>query len=422
MKFKEYLQNLIKAKNDKLKELKERSDKSEDIAEVRSIGIQMDAIVAEKREAEEQLAKIEAEERASINTGAEPETTKPDMRNAWVVGAFTSQTAKREKNVVEDRFDSEEYRNAFMEYVCRGTAIPTELRADAVTTTGDAGAVIPTTLMNEIVQKMDTYGNIYKLIRKLNVQGGIAIPVLSLKPEATWIGEKNSSEDKKLNLNEKITFSYYGVECKISQTLLVNVTTLSMFQQLFVPLATEAIVRAVEKSIFVGNGTSQPLGILKDTRVPASNVIALSPSEAASWAGWHKVKAKMKKAYRNGIFIMNQATFDVNIDGMEDDNGQPIGRTNYGVNGEENYRFMGKDVETVEDDILPDFASAGTGDTFAIFIKPTDYAINSNLSMQTVKWTDHDTNEIKNKCIMICDGKLIDPNGVLLIKKGAPEA
>ena len=40
------------------------------------------------------------------------------------------------------------------------------------------------------------------------------------------------------------------------------------------------------------------------------------------------------------------------------------------------------------------------------------------MQMTTVKWVDHDTNEVKNTCIMIVDGKLIDPNGVLIIKKG----
>lgn len=64
-------------------------------------------------------------------------------------------------------------------------------------------------------------------------------------------------------------------------------------------------------------------------------------------------KRQNEKAYRNGSFVMNQSTFDTGIDGMEDKNGQPIGRTNYGVNGEETYRFMGKNVETVEDDVLP---------------------------------------------------------------------
>lgn len=130
----------------------------------------------------------------------------------------------------------------------------------------------------------------------------------------------------------------------------------------------------------------------------------------------------MKKAYRNGAFFMNQSTFDGHIDGMVDKNGQPIGRTNYGINGEESYRFLGKDVETVEDDLISSWDDAAKGDVVAVFFKGTDYAINTNMQMTTVKWVDHDTNEIKNKCIMIVDGKLVDPNGVLIIKKGEEPA
>jgi HK97 family phage major capsid protein len=104
---------------------------------------------------------------------------------------------------------------------------------------------------------------------------------------------------------------------------------------------------------------------------------------------------------------------------MVDKQGQPIGRVNYGIDGGETYRFGGKNVETVEDDIIAAYDDASTGDVIAVFVNLSDYAINSNLDMQTVKWIDHDTNEIKNKCILICDGKLLDPNGVLVIKKGA---
>ena len=85
---------------------------------------------------------------------------------------------------------------------------------------------------------------------------------------------------------------------------------------------------------------------------------------------------------------------------MEDKNGQPVGRTNYGVNGEETYRFMGKDVETVEEELLPYYEDANVGDVFAIFGDLKDYVVNSNLEMQVVKWIDHDT------------------NGFVLIKKG----
>lgn len=146
--------------------------------------------------------------------------------------------------------------------------------------------------------------------------------------------------------------------------------------------------------------------------------VTLTPEEYASWNGWHKVKGKMKKAYRNGSFVMNQSTFDTGIDGMEDKNGQPIGRTNYGVNGEETYRFMGKNVETVEDDVLPSWDDANEGDVIAVFMNFSDYVINTNMEMQVVKWTDHDNNKIKNKCLMVVDGKVADAAGIILVKKG----
>lgn len=43
---------------------------------------------------------------------------------------------------------------------------------------------------------------------------------------------------------------------------------------------------------------------------------------------------------------------------------------------------------------------------------------NTNMEMQVVKWTDHDNNKIKNKCLMVVDGKVADAAGIILVKKG----
>lgn len=428
---KDYLKKLIKKKEERAKELRKLIQAAATADEVRSLGETLNAVLEELQDAKEQLDKLDEDgdgngDENGDGNGDEGRSVIPSgaqVRNADVTTLAAFQTAqaaqKREKT---DPHDTAEYRAAFMNYVCRNVPIPAEMREAATTAAADAGAVIPTTLMNEIITKLDTYGNIYAKVRKLNVQGGVAIPIVSLKPEAKWVGE-SSSDSQKIEGKNKITFSYFGVECKIAQTLLVNVATIEAFQALFVPLAAEAIVKALEIAIMNGNGTTQPLGILKDSRVPAANVITITPSEFTSWEGWHKkVKAKMKKAYRNGDFIMNQATFDGYIDGMVDKNGQPIGRTNYGINGEETYRFLGKTVETVEDDLITSWDDAKKGDVVAVFANLQDYAINSNMQMTAVKWTDNDTNEVKNKCIMIVDGKLVDANGVLIIKKGEDAA
>lgn len=423
----EYLLKLIKAKEERAAELKKQIKTAATADEVRALGDTLNSVLDELNEAREQLAKLDDDGNGGEGEGeggTQSNSNDPDddgqraniPANAQLRGSFKMGKAAAKKN--EDKYDTEEYRTAFMEHVCRNVPIPPQYRA--TTTTGDAGAVIPTTILNEIIQRIDSYGNIFSKVRKLAIQGGVAIPILSLKPEATWIGETTPSQDKKIQANTNITFSYFGLECKISQTLLVNVTTLAMFQQLFVPLATEAMVKAAELSIISGSGTNQPLGILNDSRIPAENIIEISAEDMATWGGWKKaVFAKMKKSYRTGEFIMNQATFDGYIDGMTDQTGQPIGRVNYGIDGAETYRFGGKNIETVDDFLLPSYEECAAGEAFAIFGKLSDYGWNSNMEMQTVKWTDHDTNEIKNKCILIADGKLIDPNGILIIKKAS---
>lgn len=379
-----------------------------------ALGETLKALKEDIDEAEELLAEID-------EPAAEPANGNEEGRAMKVISTIEQRGEAQKRKA--DPYDTEEYRNAFMNFCKNGTPIPSEFRANATTKTTDASAVIPTTILNEIVKELKVYGNLYAAVRKLNVQGGVNIPILSLKPTATWITANTAtseSDKQKLQANTSISFSYYGLECKISQTLLTNVTTLDAFQQLFAPLAVEAIAKALDIAIMNGSGTGEPLGITKDSRVPTANVVTLAPADFASWSAWKKkVFAKMKKAYRDGTFYMSQATFDGYIDGMVDSNGQPIGRVNYGIDGAETYRFGGKTVETVEDDVIKAYEDAATGDVVAVFVKPTDYIINSNMEMQTVKWVDNDTNEIKNKVILIADGKLADANGVILVKKGA---
>lgn len=414
---KEKLQALLKAKQEQRKTLERSMIESEVKEERAAIGETLAALEKEIADVKAMLSEVDKP------TGNADNASVNEDRNFNPVSTMRMAQAVTDSKKETDQYDTIEYRNAFMNFCKDGTPIPQNLRADAITTSSDTSAVIPTTIVNEIVQELKSYGNIYGAVRKFNIQGGVNIPILSLKPTATWITADtgaSESDEQKIQANTSVSFNYYGLECKISQTLLVNVTTLEMFQQLFVPLAVEAIAKALDIAIINGTGTNQPTGVTKDSRVPSGNTITLTPSDFASWSAWKKkVFAKMKKSYRDGIFYMSQATFDGYIDGMVDSNGQPIGRVNYGIDNAETYRFGGKIVETVEDDVIKSYDDASTGDVIAVFFKPSDYGINSNLEMKTVKWVDHDTNEVKNKVILICDGKLIDPYGTLIIKKGA---
>jgi len=317
-----------------------------------------------------------------------------------------------------DPYDTPEYNNAFMNFACRGVAIPERFRNEAATTgAADAAAVIPTTMVKEIVRNLKERGIIFQQMRHMNIQGGVEIPILDLMPIATWVGE-GASEDQKLSAKEKISFSYHGLECKIAQSILVSVVTIDEFQNLFVELATEAVIEAVEKGVFKGTGEGQMLGVCNDKRV--TKVVELTAEEFGKFDVWKKkVFAAIPKKYQNGRFYMSLGTFEGYIDGMVDQNGQPVGRTNYGITEGSKYRFGGKDVEPTEDDVLPNFDAAAAGDVVAVYMNMKAYIFNSNMKMTVVQWTDHDTNKKKTKVMLICDGKAADTNGIILVKKKA---
>ena len=335
-----------------------------------------------------------------------------------------------------DPFDTTEYCNAFMNYVQRGVAMPMELRdgTDAGTvTTGTTVSTgvppqVPTTMGKEIISKMEEYGKIWPLVRKLSVQGGLWFRVLDLKPSATWL-QKNSgtelttSQYQKVTNDMTISFSFYMLECRMAQSLLAQAVTFADFQALFVPAVAEAMVRALEAAIIAGSGQGEFLGITEDARI--TNIQGLTENEMKDWKSWHKyIKKNIPLSYRKGYFIMAQTTIDEYIETLADDNNAPVALNYNPVTGEAEYRLVGMPVIPVPDDILKGFseATAGTtttGEVFAIYGDMNDYVVNTQpgMPMTTKRWIDDETNTEKIKALMAADGKVLDPYGFMLIKK-----
>ena len=375
-------------------------------------------VVKEELRRRNAAAELRAAKVAAVAGGAGKviETTKTDAKHDI------------RSNDPDDYFDSPEYVRAFFDYVKRGVKTPgivqpgmkpDYVRADAFTTVAtDVPLFVPTTMMNQIIEKEELYGSLWPQLTKTNVQGGVVYNVADFDATASWADEDDAVEYQKLTDGDQISFNYYMLQVALSQSLLSSVVTIADFQRKFPEVVAKAMVKALEQGYIRGTGTKQMTGILNDTRIPAENKIALSADDISGWNTWHsKVKAKMKPPYNTGIFMMNQATFDTYIDGMVDANGQPVARCNYGINGEETYRFMGKQVYIVPDDILPDFDSAEDEAAFAIFTKPSDYVVNQNMGMRYVNFIDEDTNRLKYKAQTIVDGKILRPWGTYILTK-----
>lgn len=428
---KEKLLALLKKKEERKALLGANSKTATTVEELRSINSELETLNGEISDLHgmiDELPDDEGEPRSVIPPV--PSVTPPAVSSSPVgrqqilgsygVGNGNPQSPAQRSAEPEDVFGTVEYRTAFMKFARTGEVTP-ELRANATSTTSDLSAVIPSTILNEVIKKITVYGQVFNRVRKLNVKGGVSIPILSLRPTATWIGETSTSDKKKAQANTSVTFSYYGLECKISTSLLADTVTLTGFESVITDLIVEAMIQAIDIAVIKGDGTGKLLGITADNRVPNTQVVTLTASEFVSWSDWKKkVFAKLPLAYKAGAtFLMASGTFEGYVDGMVDANGQPIGRVNYGIVDGIQERFGGKEVIQVEDDVISPYDDAAAGDVVAVYCNLKNYGFNSNMQMTMYRYLDHDTNEWVDKAILIADGKLIDPNGVVIVKKGA---
>ena len=424
---------LLAKKEARKAELGIKANATEVIGELRGINIELDGLNNEIAELRSMTDAMPDEPAAEPEFRGEPHTgaivVAGEHRGLPVGGAAVIATygvpggqppaITQRSAEPEDKYATLEYRSAFMKFAKNGEITP-ELRANAMTSTTDVSAVIPSTILNEVIRKITEYGQIFNRVRKLNIKGGVTIPILSLKPTATWIGEATPSEKKKVQANTNISFSYYGLECKVSTSLLADTVTLVGFENTITDLIVEAMVMGMDLAIISGDGIGKALGITVDPRVPVAQVVTLSAADFGAWDGWKKkIFAKMPLTYKAGAaFIMASGTFEGYIDGMTDANGQPVGRINYGIIDGAQERFGGKEVIQVEDDVVAPYDDAAVGAVVAVYCNLKNYGLNSNMQMTMYRYLDHDTNEWIDKAIMIVDGKLIDPNGVVIVKKG----
>lgn len=314
-----------------------------------------------------------------------------------------------------DMYDSIEYRKAFMNYVLNGTAIPTKfVNAAATTKTTDVGSVISPTVLNRIVEKMETTGTILPLVTKTAFAAGVTVPTSSVKPEATWVAEGTGSDTQKKTTGQ-IDIKGYKLRCAISMTLETSVMSLQVFETVFVNSVSEAMVKAQEKSFITGSGTGQPKGVLTEAVADGQN-IDLAVSADPTYQTLVDAEAALPLAYENGaVWNMTKKTF-MKFIGMVDTNKQPIARVNYGIDGKPERTLLGRRV--VLNDYMTSLGAAIVKDTVVAFLFDwSDYMFNTNYNMVVKSYEDNDTEDQVTKAVMICDGKVIDKNSLVTITK-----
>lgn len=381
----------IEARKAEIRSALENKDSKINLEETRK---ELEALVAEEKEIRE---KQELANQINTNGGGSTVVVKPE--------------GEKRNMPKKLNLDSVEYRQAFMEFAKTGEMAP-EFRSVALTSGNSA--VIPQTIINTIIEKVESYGNLLPMVSYMNYPAGVAVPTSQLTAPAVFATDAALASGG-VAVDDKTTgsvvFAAYPLVKAIGLSFMAQVQTLSAFEANIANNVSKAMAKALENAIINGTGTGQPTGILKATPV----VPSISLPDTLGFKDVIAIRKGVPASYRTGaVCIMNETTF-WDFYGITDSAGQPIARMNMGIDGDPVYQLLG--MRVVVTDWLPAFDTAAAGATVAFVLQMDKYVINTAYNIDLVTYVEQATRNKVYQSFAAVDGKLVDANGLLLINK-----
>lgn len=414
------LQKLINQKKEQEKRLNQalidEDDKEKRAAigdTLRALHDEIDALIDMAEDAGEKQGEDNADD-GDANGERKPDEGRSAMTGN--AGAFkplaTYGAGKAEQRGAADNDPTNtlEYRAAFRDYVATGKAtMPAEMRADANTLTTDVPSVIPTVIMNRIIEGITACGMIIREVTRTAYAAGLVVPTSSVKPVATWTTEGDTT-DRQKKITGSVTFTHFKLRCEISMSAEVSAMAISAFEDAFVANVVDAMIVAIEKAIIAGTGEGQPTGILTQD-VPSGQTITLkdTTNHIPTYAELVAAEAALPVEYENTAkWFMTKKQFMAFV-GMVDNNKQPIARVDYGIENGAVRRLLGREV------IVHPYATE-MGDNVAGIYDFRDYVLNTIFDLGIQRKQDWDTEDYLTKAVMSVDGKPVSAASLVVMQ------
>lgn len=427
------IKKLLAMKSEQRDNLNARLIESDDKEERAEIGKTLKELGKEIADLEAMLAELEKKESEPADGGdgnpadggdgepaADGDGEPEGARSARRYNHLATLSVRGAQNEPEDMYSTVSYRKAFQKYLSNGNLA--EFRATTKTTDSNVGTVIPTNLVNQIIEKWEQLGVVYNLVTKTSFPVGQTIPVDGVKPTATWVSEGAGSTPQGKTLSASIVFTHFKLRCEVRYTEEIAVMALPAFEALFVKQVSEAMLRAIEAAIISGNGSTQPKGILTETAPKGQAItIAAGANNKLTYQILCDAEAAVPVDYESTAkWAMTKKTF-MKFVGMTDSAGQPIARVNYGINGVPERVLLGREVVILAPPAgskLGNYEDAASSDIiFAFIVDFGDYVLNENYNLSIMQERDWDTEDHKIKSVAACDGKLIKTDSLVTLTK-----
>lgn len=314
------------------------------------------------------LAVAKSEERAfSEDENKKFEALEKEIKDLdGTIAAEARAKATEIQNYTGPKDENEEKRaeseaRAFENYI-RGII---EERADVNLTTGDNGAVIPSSIANKIIKKVYDISPIYQMATRYNVGGTLTIPYYDEDTQkitmayATEFSDLESTSGKYESIS--LTGFLAGALTKVSKSL-INNSNFALVDHVVKHMA-EAIHRWIENELL--NGTPGKITGLSTVtqKVTTAASTAIVADELID------LQEEVPDAHQGpAIFIMNRSTRKA-IRKLKDGDGTYLLQKDF--NAKWGYTLLGKDVYT--SDNMPEIAAGNTviyyGDMSGLAVK-----------------------------------------------------
>ena len=251
---------------------------------------------------------------------------------------------------------AEDDKRAFADYI-RGV-ITGENRADM--TLGENGAVIPSTIANEIIKKIKDISPVYNDAAHYNVKGTLSIPYVD--EDGTSLAVAYADEFAELE-GEKEKFASIelggflaGVLAKISKSL-INISDFDIVEEVETQIA-EAFALWLDHEMLVGT-----VGKITGASTSTKKIQSESTS-VISFDDIIKLKDAIKAAHQTGAYFVMRDTTLTAIRLLKDKNGRYL--VNDDVTEEGKPTILGKPVYT--SDAMPEI---GKGSEPIVYLNPS---------------------------------------------------
>lgn len=284
--------------------------------------------------------------------------------------------------------ESPEYRSAFLKTMLnqrlndaetRAFNMAVEMRNDAYNTTSNSGAVLPSTMLNEILKKARTQGGLLGECRAFNVPTGISIPIATPSTKAAWHTEAAAVDSENVTLNS-VTFSGFELLKVFSISEKVRRMSISAFEAYLSDELRDSVMETLNYSIVNGSGSGEATGLENGitwaTTGTGKNTVEVAAATDLTYGDVIKVVAMLKRGYAQGAkWAMNNATLYNYFYTLADDTGRPLFIAD--LKNESIGKILGYDI-VIDDNIVDGVAYLGNFSKYYGFNLPEGITIESS--------------------------------------------